>query len=68
MAGMLASPKNRSVNKVDNPYDSDGFYMYRHFKRPRKTGAATGNRDRRRTLRTKEKVATRNLIREEMAA
>jgi len=55
MGRMLGSPRNRSANKVDNPYDSDGFYQYVHFKGSRKNGAATGGRLRRRALRTKEK-------------
>lgn len=59
MPGMLAANKNRSVRKVDNPMDGDGFWQFRHFKRSRKTGAATGGRDWRRALRTKEKVEFR---------
>lgn len=62
MPGMMASNKNRSVHGVDNPMNDDGFYLLRHFKRPRKTGAATGGRDWRRKLRKKEKAETRRAI------
>ena len=62
MAGMMSSNKNRSVHGVDNPYDGDGFWLNRHFKRSRKAGAATGGRGWRRALRKKEKVETRRDI------
>ena len=62
MAGMMSSNKNRSVHGVDNPYNGDGFWLDRHFKRSRKTGAATGGRGWRRKLRKKEKAETRKVI------
>lgn len=29
---MLASRRNRGVSKIDDPWDEDGFLMYRKFK------------------------------------
>lgn len=26
--GLLSSPRNRAVTRIDNPCDSDGFYSY----------------------------------------
>ena len=56
MAGMMSSNKNRSVRKVDNPVNDDGFYQHRHFKGNCRAGAPTGGRGWRRALRKKEKT------------
>lgn len=55
MAGMIASPRNRSRFAKDNPNFDDGFYQYIYLSRSnRKAGRATGGRLRRRALRAAE--------------
>lgn len=53
---MLSSPCNRAVLGVDNPVDSDGFYMHRRFKAKDSSGKS-GKKPWRRVLRAKEKRA-----------
>lgn len=66
MAGMLASPRNRGMQNVDDPWNDDGFYTHRHFKGSRKTGKATGKRGWHRTLRSKSKEEARKIIKQEI--
>lgn len=64
MAGrMMSSDRNRSKNRVDNRMDDDGFWTLRKFKAKRRTGAATGGRGWRRTIRAKENQAVAREIR-----
>jgi hypothetical protein len=65
MANMMSAPRNRSVLGVDNPMNSDGFYLHRIFKGNRSTGAATGKRGWRRAIRAKEKAQFRRAIEQE---
>lgn len=62
MASMMSSQKNRSTLGVDNPMDDDGFYLHRHFKSKRRTGAPTGKRAWRRAIRAKEVATTRREV------
>ena len=65
MAGMMASKRNRSVLRVDDPLNDDGFWLHRRFKAKRRTGAPTGGRGWRRTIRSKESVRVAREIRNE---
>ena len=65
MARMLASPWNRGIWNVDDPWDGDGFWTHRRFKGNRKGGAATGGRGWRRVLRKKEKTEFRREVRDD---
>lgn len=65
MAGMMSSNRNRSVLRVDDPWDGDGFWTLRRFKAKRRTGAATGGRGWRRAIRSKEKLRVEKEIRSE---
>lgn len=62
MAGMMASDRNRGILSVDNRFNDDGFWTLRKFHGKRRTGAATGGRGWRRTLRAKEKSIIRRSI------
>ncbi len=67
MARMLASQKNRAIQGVDDPYNSDGFYLHRRFKAKRKGGAPTGGRAWRRVLRAKEGRSVRREVQQELS-
>jgi hypothetical protein len=54
MGSMSASRRNRGRLGVDDPWDDDGFYRYRRFKKRQVTGKS-GKRPWRRAIHTIEK-------------
>jgi len=54
MPGLSASRRNRGQLGVDDPWDDDGFYRHRRFKK-RQVSGKSGGRPWRRVIRTIEK-------------
>lgn len=66
MPGMMASKRNRIRNGVDNPYDDDGFWVFRGFRGNRKGGKATGGRGWRRAIRKRENTRFKREVKNDL--